>query len=361
MTEMPKHPPNAVLVPFPAQDHVNPLMHFANLLAARGCFITTGDLADRNFCPSNEYMGVWSVIQHLQSGLRGFRFLGIGNGLPLGHVNPTNALKFMPPMHKLGPAIIRLLRSFADEAPPITCIVSNCSLIAATYEVASIPVVRRVLFWTFCVTAVIATANSRLLLSKRYIPVKMKEAKRPENLMTYLPGNIPLLWPMDLLASFCIQDTADASFQIALCEAEMQIKAGYVLLNSFEELEGPETISGLFQGYPTLAIGPVFLADLFDKQRAGCSTVPVLHISSGSILLLSNLPVQELAFDGRRGRVLVVEWTPKRKVLSHPSAGGFMTHCEWNGSLESMRFGVPIIGWPLHAYQFFNCMFAKEI
>eukprot|EP01018_Ginkgo_biloba_P038586 Gb_30223 [translate_table: standard] len=371
MAEKQRHPLHAVVVPFPAQGHVNPLMHFANLMAARGhfiTFVTTGSFAEQNFCPSNGYVEASSVMQHPhESGLSGFRFLCIGNGLPSGHVSPT-------------------------------------------HEVATALGVPRVVFWTYCATAAIATTNFRLLLAKGYIPVKA--AKRPENLITCLPGNIPPLWPTDLLSVFRVQDTTDAFFQIALFEADMPTKADYVLVNSFEEIEGPDTVSGLSQGYPSLAIGPVFLAESLtgnagavvpigssaweedseclkwlDTQTPGS----VLYVSFGSIVVMSNLQLQELSFglkvsrqpflwalrpdaaqgksavlpegfvEGTNGRGLIVEWTPHRKVLSHPCVGGFMTHCGWNSTLETISFGVPLIGWPLRAGQVLNCRFAKEI
>ncbi|KAJ4829791.1 hypothetical protein Tsubulata_050530, partial [Turnera subulata] len=47
------------------------------------------------------------------------------------------------------------------------------------------------------------------------------------------------------------------------------------------------------------------------------------------------------------GRLLV-------DVLAHPSVGGFVSHCGWNSTLESILFGAPIATWPLYAEQQFN-------
>ncbi|PWA89810.1 UDP-glycosyltransferase 71E1 [Artemisia annua] len=50
----------------------------------------------------------------------------------------------------------------------------------------------------------------------------------------------------------------------------------------------------------------------------------------------------------------VIGWAPQTTVLSHPSIGGFVSHCGWNSTLESIWCGVPIAAWPLYAEQQIN-------
>ncbi|KAF8041585.1 hypothetical protein BT93_A0241 [Corymbia citriodora subsp. variegata] len=50
----------------------------------------------------------------------------------------------------------------------------------------------------------------------------------------------------------------------------------------------------------------------------------------------------------------VIGWAPQVDILAHPAVGGFVSHCGWNSMLESIWFGVPIAGLPLHAEQQFN-------
>ncbi|KAI4308613.1 hypothetical protein L6164_031669 [Bauhinia variegata] len=47
----------------------------------------------------------------------------------------------------------------------------------------------------------------------------------------------------------------------------------------------------------------------------------------------------------------VIGWAPQIQILAHQAIGGFVSHCGWNSTLESIYFGVPIATWPLYAEQ----------
>lgn len=49
------------------------------------------------------------------------------------------------------------------------------------------------------------------------------------------------------------------------------------------------------------------------------------------------------------------EFAPQLQILSHPATGGFLTHCGWNSSQESICRGVPMIAWPRAAEQKLCC------
>ncbi|KAI6698810.1 hypothetical protein NL676_018929 [Syzygium grande] len=50
----------------------------------------------------------------------------------------------------------------------------------------------------------------------------------------------------------------------------------------------------------------------------------------------------------------VIGWAPQVAVLAHPAIGGFVSHCGWNSTLESIWFNVPMATLPLHGEQQFN-------
>ncbi|KAK7252893.1 hypothetical protein RIF29_37152 [Crotalaria pallida] len=58
--------------------------------------------------------------------------------------------------------------------------------------------------------------------------------------------------------------------------------------------------------------------------------------------------------------ILVLEWAPQEAILRHPSIGGFLSHCGWNSTIESLTNGVPMIAWPLYAEQRMNATLLAE-
>ncbi|KAK6919798.1 UDP-glucuronosyl/UDP-glucosyltransferase [Dillenia turbinata] len=57
-----------------------------------------------------------------------------------------------------------------------------------------------------------------------------------------------------------------------------------------------------------------------------------------------------------------IGWAPQVDVLAHKAVGGFVSHCGWNSTLESLWNGVPIATWPLYAEQRMNAfVLVKEL
>ncbi|XP_034904826.1 hydroquinone glucosyltransferase isoform X2 [Populus alba] len=208
-----------------------------------------------------------------------------------------------------------------------------------------------------------------------------------------------------------IQDRKDDAYKWFLHHSKRHSLAEGILLNSFVDLE-PETIKALQDQElgnlpPIYPVGPIIYSgssigasgheclQWMDDQPNGS----VLYISFGSGGTLSFEQLNELAMgleiseqkflwvvrspdksasasyfsatsntdpysflpkgflDRTKGQGLVVpSWAPQIQVLSHGSTGGFLTHCGWNSTLESIVHGVPLIAWPLYAEQKTNAV-----
>ncbi|XP_055354056.1 uncharacterized protein LOC129599768 [Paramacrobiotus metropolitanus] len=58
---------------------------------------------------------------------------------------------------------------------------------------------------------------------------------------------------------------------------------------------------------------------------------------------------------------LIVPWAPQKRVLGHPAAGVFVSHCGWNSSLEAASYGVPVVGWPMFGDQHVNAIMLEQL
>lgn len=252
-----------------------------------------------------------------------------------------------------------------------------------------------------------------LLIDKGHLPLKDESCLTEEYLdevrITCIPG-MPPLRLRDLPNFLLVTDISDPSVQYSMIQGRGTLSAAAVIVNTFEELEGPvlEALRVNFRVYP---IGPLLLSQSFHckdkdgssdelsmwKEENSCLTwlesrkrCSVMYVCLGSITVLSNQQFLEFAWglassnqhflwvvrqdivhgesailpkefiEETKDRGLFVGWVPQIKVLSHPSVGGFLTHSGWNSTLESISAGVPMICWPFYAEQHTNAKFVCE-
>ncbi|KAJ4954736.1 hypothetical protein NE237_011519 [Protea cynaroides] len=204
-----------------------------------------------------------------------------------------------------------------------------------------------------------------------------------------LPGCVPL-HGRDLMDP--IQDRQSKVYTWTLYHSKRFKLADGILLNSFTDMEAG-AIKALKEGGdsnvpPIYPVGPL----IQNGSRNGADV-------SGCLNWLNNHPIGSVLFefskqrflwvvktpnttylgtqateeedplmflpDGflerTKGRGLVVRsWARQIQVLSHASTGGFLTHCGWNSTLESVVHGVPLIAWLLFAKQKMNAVMMVE-
>ncbi|XP_004515370.1 hydroquinone glucosyltransferase [Cicer arietinum] len=105
----------------------------------------------------------------------------------------------------------------------------------------------------------------------------------------------------------------------------------------------------------------------FGLELSGCKflwvvRVPSNDVSSAYFVGKKEDPLEYLPngfLERTKDKGLVVpSWAPQVEILGHESIGGFLSHCGWSSTLESVVNGVPMIAWPLFAEQRMN---AREL
>ncbi|GMH24838.1 hypothetical protein Nepgr_026681 [Nepenthes gracilis] len=95
-------------------------------------------------------------------------------------------------------------------------------------------------------------------------------------------------------------------------------------------------------------------------ERSGHRFLWSLRLTRDDLRIEDALPNGFLDRTAGIGRV--IGWAPQVAILSRAAVGGFVSHCGWNSTLESLWYGVPIAAWPMYAEQQLNAfMLVREL
>nr|GMD41582.1 UDP-glycosyltransferase 86A1-like [Ipomoea batatas] len=382
---------HAIVLPMPYQGHVNPAIHLSINLASRGFTVTfvNTELIDSLIIKARRGTATAPTgdifTQARNSGLD-IRYTTISDGFPLGFDRTRDAHGFMMGMMYVFSAHVdELVKKLAGLEPPPTCLIADSfyawpSIIASKYNLVSVSF--------FTEPALVFAIDSHLDLLKENGHFGCKDCRKDS--IDYIPG-VEAIEPRDLPLYFQENNTTSAVYLTVYKGFEDAKRADIVICNTVQELE-PQTISALEEKQPFYAIGPLF-PQSFTEQTAFRSLLPesdcskwldskppgsVLYASFGSLAHLTQEHIMEIgrglmlsevnfiwvlrpgmaitddetdfSMDGFqecvRDRGLIVPWCDQPAVISHPTVGGFMTHCGWNSILESIWCGVPMICFP---------------
>jgi len=389
---------HALLLPFPAQGHINPFMQLAKILISRNVLVTfvNTDFHHQRLNPESSDE---------------IRFESFTDGLPPDHGRTLKLPELCESLLKHGPPnverIIENLKHSAINVPPISFIVADGAF-SFTQKIADKYGIPRVAFWTLSACGFSAFFHMPLLADSGYIPIKEEKENHDQSkgqLISCIPGMTEVRLK-DLPSFLTVTDSSDFMFQYMKNQAQNTLQASLLLFNSFDDLEGPvlRDLNDKFSG-KVLSIGPLLLSagdttvntnickeetgclDWLDKQRVSS----VMYVCFGSFAVLSDEELIEFAWgleasnqpflwairpdlvqgqsavlprdfmERSKNRSFFVSWAPQTKVLSHPSVGGFLTHSGWNSTIESISAGVPMICWPFFAEQQTNRRFVDHV
>ncbi|KAG0449798.1 hypothetical protein HPP92_015848 [Vanilla planifolia] len=403
--------PHAVVVPYPSQGHISPMLKLAKLLHSGGFYVT---FVNTEF---NHDRLLRSQGPAALAGLPDFRYESIPDGLPPSDPNATQdvwalcssiSVNFLSPFLQL----LGKLGSPSSGNPPVTVIVSDAMMsfcIDAGRNLA-IPVT---VFWTASACGLMGYLQFSELRRRGIVPFKDESYLENGFLDTPVDWIDPTMKNIrfkDLPSFLRTTDHNDVFFNFLDNSARRAAEADSVIINTFDELE-LTILRSLSASFPPIyTIGPIHLlsrrfppspllrshgSNLW-KEEGDCiawldSRGPrsVVFVNFGSIAVMTAGQLSEFAWglagsgydflwviradllmgtaaeglppefvEETRGRGLMVGWCTQEEVLSHPAIGAFLTHAGWNSMLESLAAGVPVMCWPFFAEQTTNCRYA---
>ncbi|KAJ9187229.1 hypothetical protein P3X46_002713 [Hevea brasiliensis] len=377
---------HVLLVPFPGQGHVNPMMQFARRLVSKGLEAT---LVVSIFIAKSMKLG--SSVGPVQLDV-------ISDGYDDGGFPKTNSFDtYLERLKAAGSRTLAdLIMKYEKTPNPIDCVIYEPFLPWALDVAKEFGLLGAAFFTQPCAVDYIYYNIQHKLLS---LPISSTPVS--------IPG-LPLLELRDLPSFVRLPDSYPANAEMLISQFCNADKADFVLINTFYKLE-PEAVDTMSKVCPVLTIGPTVPSIYLDKRIEddddyGVDLFPldasassnwlsskpersVVYLSFGSFSGLSDNQMEELLWGLKRSNFyflwvirateeaklpktfkenlgdkgLIVNWSCQVKLLTNKAVGCFLTHCGWNSTIEAMSLGVPMVAMPLWSDQPVNAKLVEDV
>ncbi|GLJ41412.1 hypothetical protein SUGI_0857160 [Cryptomeria japonica] len=373
-----------VVVPLPLQGHLNQLLHFSRVIAQRGATVS--------------FVATSAHIHQVRRRVQGwdlhnfdirFKELPMPH-LPAEEIDAQSSLMFPFHLIPLFEAVEYQLGSHVDQILGTICSENNNRVVIVHDSIMG---------WIQTLAKKHSVPAYIFSCIGAYYRLWMKRVSDQTWGLSPLNISLKRCFPERLL-------------KYAMRQRSLLEPAKGYIINTFSTLESEFVHQGreelIYSGKPVWSVGPLLPQAFFNDERrlqlqadTECviwldrqAPASVLYVSFGSISSLSATQIGELAdglersgqpflwvlrisdgahssteeqFDSAckflkqgyekrlEGRGFIVRnWAPQLDILFHKSTGGFLTHCGWNSTVESISAGVGMLTWPLHSDQFAN-------
>ncbi|KAF8015002.1 hypothetical protein BT93_H0710 [Corymbia citriodora subsp. variegata] len=392
--------PHAVCIPSPAQSHIGGMLKLAKLLHHKGFHIS---FVNTEF--NHRRLARARGPEFMNGTLSDFQFLTIPDGLPNSDADAIQDISMLCDstknymVHPFGDLVSSL--GSDPSVPPVTCIVSDGFMTFTTSPVASKSGIPLIHLFTIPGCALMTMKQLRSLGENGLAPLT------DESQLMNGYGNTPIDWIpgmnnmrlRDLPHFFRITGSDHTLLNFTVEAINRTGDATATIVHTFEALES-DVLCILSSMIPRVyAIGPLHLRidriaqdELFVSKHIECNLLEehdeclqwldskkpmsVIYVNFGSIAFVTHLQLVEFAMglaksnqcflwvlrpdlvkgdtailprefvEETKERGFLSGWCPQERVLCHPSIGGFLTHCGWNSTIESLSAGVPMLCWP---------------
>ncbi|XP_012085630.2 UDP-glycosyltransferase 74G1 [Jatropha curcas] len=376
---------HVLVVPYPLQGHLNPMLQFSKRLVSKGVKATLPNTIAINksmHADPNSPVDIETISDGFDEG---------------GFAQAESTEIYLSRLQEVGSKTLAdLINRLKDLGRPVTAVIYD-GFMPWALDVAK----------QFGLTGV-TFFNQSCSVNNIYYHVQRGLLRLPLSEPTVsLPG-LPLLHASET-PSFVSDSVSYPGFHHLVMNQFCNIdEADWVLFNSFYKLE-EEIVVWMAKRWRLRTIGPTLPSMYLDKRIEddkdyGISTfkpdetncikwlqdkpsASVVYVAFGSVARLGAEQMEELAWglkasnyyflwvvraaeqaklpknfkEDTSDKSLVVIWSPQLEVLANESTGCFVTHCGFNSVLEALSFGVPMVAMPQWTDQPTNAKYVEDV
>ncbi|TVU08900.1 hypothetical protein EJB05_42327, partial [Eragrostis curvula] len=387
-----EHSIHVLLLPYPSQGHINPILQFGKRLAARRGVRCT--LAATRFALSSR------SHQPSSTGDAAIRVATISDGCDRGGFAEAGGVAaYLERLESAGSETVdALLRSERALGRPVHAVVYD----------AFMPWAQRVARAHGAACAAFFTQSCAVDVAYSHAWSGSVKPPLAGELEVQVPGLPAGLGPRDLATFLVEPDECPAYLDLVVNQFKGLDAADHVLVNSFRELE-PQESEFLASTWRAMTVGPTVPSAYLDNRLPDDTSYgfhlytpltattktwldarparSVVYVSFGSVATPSATQIAEVAeglyncgkpflwvvrasetskipenfTDKAKERGLIVTWSPQLEVLTHPAVGCFVTHCGWNSTTEGLSAGVPMVAMPQWSDQPMNAKYIEGV
>ncbi|KAM3379442.1 UDP-glycosyltransferase 74G1 [Capsicum galapagoense] len=385
------HKAHCLILPYPVQGHVNPMLQFSKRLQSKGVKITIAPT--KSFMKNMQDLPTTVSVEAISD--------GYDDG---GRDQAESFVAYTTQFNEVGAyTLSQLIQKLTNCRCPVNCIVYDPFLPWAVEVAKNFGLATAAFFTQNCVV-------DNIYYHVHEGVVKLPPTQVDQEIL--IPGLSCTIGSSDV-PSFVIDPEAERILEMLVNQYSNLDKVDWVLINSVYELE-KEVIDWMSKIYPIKTIGPTIPSMYLDKRlqddkEYGLSMFKpmtneclnwlnhqpissVVYVSFGSLVKIEGEQMEELAWGlkncnrnflwvvrsneepklpknllkelkstSSNNKGLVVSWCPQLQVLEHESIACFLSHCGWNSTLEAISLGVPMVTMPQWSDQPTNTKLVQNV